>query len=236
MLSIVFVHGLTGKRTKTWLADGAAKPWPEELLSKKIPEARIVTYGYDADVVHFIKQAGQNTVREHAQNFVGDLTDLRRGTSSLQRPLIIVAHSLGGLLVEQVRDTSLLSYFLCLSNIHAKAFVLSYHDYKEEHQLSDSFYGIVFLGTPHAGSDFTKFALSLGFLVNLVKSPNTSNIGVLEKDSEVLAGIQNSFGVAITKRAEIEKKHIEIYCCTEEKPLKGLSHVSVHHPSFNRPR
>ena len=107
MSSIIFVHGLTGKRTKTWLADGAAKPWPEELLSKKIPEARIVTYGYDADVVHFTKPAGQNTVLEHARNLVGDLTNLRLGTSSFQRPLILVAHSLGGLVVEQVRDTCL---------------------------------------------------------------------------------------------------------------------------------
>ena len=100
--SIVFVHGLTGKRTTTWLADGAARPWPQELLSEKIPEARILTYGYDADVVHFIKPAGQNTVCEHAKNLVGDLTNRRRESSSLQRPLIFVAHSLGGLVCEQV--------------------------------------------------------------------------------------------------------------------------------------
>lgn len=105
--SIVFVHGLTGKRTKTWLADGATLPWPKELLSKKIPEARILTYGYNADVVHFIKPAGQNTVLEHARNFAGDLTDLRRRTHSFQRPLIFVAHSLGGLVCEQVRSIHL---------------------------------------------------------------------------------------------------------------------------------
>ena len=31
--ALLFVHGLTGKRTKTWLADGAARPWPQELLA-----------------------------------------------------------------------------------------------------------------------------------------------------------------------------------------------------------
>ena len=107
--SIVFVHGLTGKRTKTWLADGATLPWPKEMLSQKIPEARIVTYGYDADVVHFIKQAGQNTVHEHARNLAGDLTDLRHRTDSFQRPLIFVAHSLGGLVCQQVQSTFLYS-------------------------------------------------------------------------------------------------------------------------------
>ena len=100
--SIVFVHGLTGKRTRTWLADGAELPWPQALLPEKISEARIITFGYNADVVHFIKPAGQNTVREHARNLDSDLTDLRRQTSSLQRPLIFVAHSLGGLVCEQV--------------------------------------------------------------------------------------------------------------------------------------
>ena len=235
MSSIVFVHGLTGKRTKTWLADGAAKPWPQELLSKKIPEARIITYGYDADVVHFTKPAGQNTVREHACNFIGDMTHLRRGTSSLQRPLIFVAHSLGGLLVEQVRRHSLYPYFSrlspfsCILVIFAKAFLLSNEGFEAGHQLSESLYGIVFLGTPHAGSDLAKFALTLSSIIkfSIVKSPNTSNIAVLEKESEVLASIQGSFSVAITKRERLEKKYIKIHCCIEEKPMKGLGGVSV---------
>ena len=92
---------MTGKRTKTWLADGAAQPWPQELLAKEIPEARILTYGYDADVAHFIKRAGQNTVREHARNLMRDLVNHRRKDSS-QMPLMFVAHSLGGLVCEQV--------------------------------------------------------------------------------------------------------------------------------------
>ncbi len=199
---------MTGKRTKTWLADGAAQPWPKELLSKKISEARIVTYGYNADVVHFFRPAGQNTVREHARNLIEDLTDLRRRTNSFERPLIFVAHSLGGLVCQQVR-----SAFLCFQVLHAssissalliltKAVVLSIHDIEAEHQLSDSLLGIMFLGTPHAGSDLAKFALALGYFIklSLVKSPNTSNIAVLKKNSEVLAGVQKSFSIAIIKR------------------------------------
>lgn len=96
------MHGLTGKRTGTWLADGKERPWPQTLLPEQLPGARIIAYGYDADVVHFVKPAGQNTVREHARNLVNDLTNLRHDTSSLHRPLILVAHSLGGLVCEQV--------------------------------------------------------------------------------------------------------------------------------------
>ena len=100
--SLVFVHGLRGHRTKTWLAKGANEPWPQSLLSPELPQARIMTYGYNADVVHFTKPTGQGTVRSHARGLINDLTGLRHRTSSISRPLIFVAHSLGGLVCEQV--------------------------------------------------------------------------------------------------------------------------------------
>ena len=121
--------------------------------------------------------------------------------------------------------------------IFAKAIVLSYHDFEAEHQLSDSLHGIVFLGTPHAGSDLSKFALALGYFIkfSMVKSPNTSNLAVLKKESEVLAGIQDSFSKAITKRERLEKKQLEIHCCIEEIPIKGLGHVSEYHSWLQSP-
>jgi hypothetical protein len=74
---MVFVHGLTGKRSATWTASGAPEPWPKSLLPQKIPQARILAFGYDASVVHFARSAGQNTVRDHGKNLMADLTDLR---------------------------------------------------------------------------------------------------------------------------------------------------------------
>lgn len=111
----------------------------------------------------------------------------------------------------------------------AQAVVLSSEDIEAEKQISDSLHGIVFMGTPHAGSGLAKFALSLGYFIkfSLVKSPNTSNLGVLEKDSEVLAGIQNSFGLFFFKR-ERNGKRLAIHCCIEEMPVKNLGHVSIH--------
>lgn len=217
-------------------------PWPQELLSKKIPEARLITYGYNADIVHFIKPVGQNTVREHARNLAGDLTDLRRRTSSLQRHLIFVAHSLGGLVCEQVDSSCLCLQLLHLSSFSRasltfiKAVVLSTDDLEIEHQLSETLHGIIFLGTPHAGSDLSKFALALGYFIkfSLVKSPNTSNIAVLKKDSEVLAAIQDAFSVAIAKRERLERKPVQIHCCIEENPVQGLERVSEHPPGLHR--
>ena len=116
------------------------------------------------------------------------------------------------------------------SNLH-QAIVLSSNDFEAEHQLSDSLRGIIFLGTPHAGSGLAKFALALGYFIrfSLVKNPNISNVAVLEKDSEVLAGIQDSFIIAITKRERLEKKVLAIHCCIEENPVQGLGRVGYHH-------
>jgi hypothetical protein len=76
-VSIVFVHGLTGGQITTWTAEGARAPWPEQLLSEDIPDARISEFGYDADVVKLWGQTGQNKIRQHAINLLSDLADMR---------------------------------------------------------------------------------------------------------------------------------------------------------------
>ena len=113
-----------------------------------------------------------------------------------------------------------------------QAVVLSSQKFEEEHLLFDSIYGIMFLGTPHAGSDLAKYALALGHIIkiSLVKSPNMSNLSALEKDSEILAGIQEAFITAITRRERVEKKRVEIHCCIEELPIQGLGRVGAQLP------
>lgn len=65
-ISIVFVHGLTGDRVSTWTVkpknDGDSVFWPLDLLPKSISNARIMSFGYDADVVNFWKPASQNRI------------------------------------------------------------------------------------------------------------------------------------------------------------------------------
>ncbi|MCJ1388918.1 hypothetical protein MMC18_001769 [Xylographa bjoerkii] len=47
-----------------------------------VPTARVLTFGYDADVVNFAKPAAKNTVEDHATNLVKDLMFARRRTDS----------------------------------------------------------------------------------------------------------------------------------------------------------
>ena len=102
--SIVFIHGLTGGRESTWTAKGAAAPWPESLLSNDLPQARIIMYGYDADVVNFWSMTSQNTVGDHSQKFLTSLANLRDRTDTVCSLSAIEAAQL--IVTTRVRDRS----------------------------------------------------------------------------------------------------------------------------------
>ena len=76
-ISIVFVHGLTGSREKTWTHPYTSCFWPELLLFLDIPDARIFTYGYDADVAHFFSQASKSRIGDHAKSLMSELARTR---------------------------------------------------------------------------------------------------------------------------------------------------------------
>lgn len=50
--------------------------WPQSLLPRVIPDAKISTWGYDANIDGFLSSASQNTIHQHAQNLLSDLADL----------------------------------------------------------------------------------------------------------------------------------------------------------------
>jgi hypothetical protein len=50
--------------------------WLKDLLPHDIPNARILTYGYDADTRSFTQTSTQN-INGHAEAFVGDLCQVR---------------------------------------------------------------------------------------------------------------------------------------------------------------
>lgn len=85
---IVFVHGLTGDSYTTWRHEQTGVYWPKELLGKDLADARILSFGYDVDVVRFWNPASNNTVSNHAENLLGALSRIRGRTESVS-PLSI---------------------------------------------------------------------------------------------------------------------------------------------------
>jgi pimeloyl-ACP methyl ester carboxylesterase len=100
--SVIFVHGLTGNRETTWTDKQSGVFWPAHLLRRDVPETRILTFGYDADVAHFWALASNNRIGNHALDLVNALAQMRERTGTGHRPVIFVVHSLGGLVVEDV--------------------------------------------------------------------------------------------------------------------------------------
>lgn len=108
-VDIVLVHGLNGHPHKTWTSQPSSKSkkevfWPTDLLpaTLKSAKARILVYGYNADVYAFGGSASSDMIHNHAQTLLANLSAERKLEERLDVPIIWVAHSLGGILVKRV--------------------------------------------------------------------------------------------------------------------------------------
>ena len=74
--SLVFVHGLGGHRYNTWSKNGVF--WPRDLLIRDVRNVRIITFGYDSDVVRLLGQVSRNQIHDHARTLIADLGRCRK--------------------------------------------------------------------------------------------------------------------------------------------------------------
>ncbi|KAK3391258.1 hypothetical protein B0H63DRAFT_365230, partial [Podospora didyma] len=149
--SIILVHGLQGHPKRTWSYDASAtnnckttRGWgttglitksKRDLLPTDCPIARVLVRGYDTVVTKGFAPANKSDLFAHAK----DLLYCLERESVSGRPLLFVAHSLGGLLVKEVLRRSQ----------HAEEPGLQ--------EIVKSTSAVVFLGTPHRGSgDFAR--------------------------------------------------------------------------------
>ncbi|CRK26254.1 hypothetical protein BN1708_014435, partial [Verticillium longisporum] len=109
--------------------------WPRDLLPTILPDARVLTYGYDTRISHpFGPQRSQSGVYAIARDFLFELEGRRQPPG---RPIIFVVHSLGGIVVKQLLKAS-------SQSLDERAFLKDIYD---------STAGVLFFGTPHAGAD-----------------------------------------------------------------------------------
>ncbi|OQE13599.1 hypothetical protein PENFLA_c045G00723 [Penicillium flavigenum] len=213
-IDIIFIHGLTGDRDATWTARVATDPWPKALLPHIIPTARILTFGYDANVADWKGVVSQNRIANHATNLLTALSTYRENDGTNERPIIFVCHSLGGLVCEDA---------LLASNQRPEPHLRNILHYTR---------GIVFLGTPHHGSGLARWAEALSQSIGLVKKTNSKILGVLKRDSEVLARIQDGFHTMVKSRSAQGLPPIQITCFYEELPLPGVGLVVPQHSAI----
>lgn len=192
-LDVVFVHGLMGNRETTWTKNEeglGSVMWPRDLLPKEFPNARIITWGYDADVFKAapFSPVSENLTQQHAERLCIDLSDLRY--SCQERPIIFVAHSLGGIVVKQALLHSFDQRSSSIKYIQA---------------ISDSTVGVSFMGTPHEGTEKASLGRILANLVGVFKDVNTDIITSLQKEGRELIDLQRRFYELLRGREESGK-------------------------------
>ncbi|KAI6080112.1 P-loop containing nucleoside triphosphate hydrolase protein, partial [Hypoxylon rubiginosum] len=197
-LDIVAIHGLNGHREKTWTADNGVH-WLRDLLPDDLPNVRILTWGYDANT-HASDRVSCQYLYDHALDLVADLTRKRTLTNSTERPIIFVAHSLGGIVVKSAL-------------IHSDA---ARQGAQHEHRsVKTSTYGILFMGTPHQGGNGVQLGRALVNIASIFVAADDRISKHLERDSEWLQQQLGQYGPIsgefVTKFAyEIYETHTKL--------------------------
>ena len=200
-VDIVFVHGINGHPSGTWTSEKENTFWLAQLLPRFVEEAkaRVLVYGYDADTVSSTKEIahsdtpfdrhappksitplGQDRIHNHAEHLVATLWANRSRRHATDHPIVFVAHSLGGIVVKRAL-------------IHSSGKKGKHTEHLRSIALST--YGILFLGTPHYGSETTKWA-SWSKDVSSITRKDVSQARLLETlkpNSETLQNIDRQF-------------------------------------------
>ncbi|KAM5374848.1 hypothetical protein ACJZ2D_006192 [Fusarium nematophilum] len=215
---VVFVHGLGGTSLGTWSVDRTV--WPRDFLKEKIPNARIMTWGYKNDPIHFFSRDGQSqqSILSHSRDLFTDL-NLERETEAEKtrprrrgredeaektRPIVFVGHSLGGLVIKQAL-------------IKAREYQ-GQRRYAWQSALGNHCAGIVFMGTPHRGADLAAWGATAVRLAQAMgKSANDEIVASLKSGSPVLESLQDSF-------AGIQNRY-NIHTVLEAQAMHGIGKV-----------
>ncbi|KAI0113988.1 hypothetical protein GGR51DRAFT_578246 [Nemania sp. FL0031] len=213
-VDIIFVHGLGGDRIKTWACGGQpdGKLWPRDLLPIDCPTARILSFGYNADFAKFYPApepiAPELTIDDYSTSLLEALKTLRGETQS-ERPIIFVAHSMGGLVVTNA-----------LSRPHGTDVA--------KQGIADCTIGILFLGTPFKGSPKADYASILLAIVSCFLPTQPASIKDLRTRSQKLLAINIAFAKFLEGRHRSKgKPHLELACFFEELPLNTMTGLIV---------
>lgn len=83
LVDIIFIHGLTSGSNLTWLENTTQTYWPKDLPSHDVPDARIMAFGYNADVTKILGAVSQSNLRDHATTLLAELAAVRDETNSV---------------------------------------------------------------------------------------------------------------------------------------------------------
>jgi predicted alpha/beta hydrolase family esterase len=185
---VVFVHGLGGDALTTWEPRGNNKAQNSWLywLAQDLPSIQVWSLGYEAEA--FPWKGSTMPLYDRATNLLETLNVDGLGS----RPLYFVTHSLGGLVVKQM-----------LRNAKDSG--------NSQYQtIAEKTQGIVFISTPHSGSDLAHWIQYLGGILTTV------SVDELKSHDPQLRQLNDWY----RNDEQFSTLPIKVYC--EKKPTKSI--------------
>ncbi|KLU92202.1 hypothetical protein MAPG_11148 [Magnaporthiopsis poae ATCC 64411] len=234
-------HSSPGETTNTSAATEREETreevyWPKDLAPTTVPNSRIFTYGYDTNIRHWTQgPISEKKVDDHGWDLLCSLEEFRRGVGEASRPILFIAHSLGGIVVKEALRRSR-RYAMAKPHLHA---------------ICKATTGIIFFGTPHRGADprgflhhvLTASVQSLGFKVNqqIVDAlmPNNPHLQDLSDEFAVLClerewpvySFQEEYGVTQLMGTKVVDDHSS---CLDDIRIETKRHISSNHMDMCR--
>lgn len=152
------VHGLGGHWEKTWTSK-QGNLWLKDYLPAQLKgnglNARVMSYGYNADTIFSSSVGNINT---SASDLLQRLKQDRDTPAKADRPILFIAHSLGGIIVEQVNH-SLFSIFRSMLKADGLKAIITANDQSNCYgDLLEHVEALAFFGVPHHGANLANWA------------------------------------------------------------------------------
>ncbi|KAH6919120.1 hypothetical protein BKA70DRAFT_42271 [Coprinopsis sp. MPI-PUGE-AT-0042] len=200
-IDVVAIHGLNGHAFDAWFWRGLEPAnstddvdcfmWLRDALPERFPGARILLYGYNANTV---SDVSTGRLRTFGETFLERLLLEREHDAHRHKPLILVAHSMGGLVLKQA---------LTLGDTRAD---------QRYHPLIQSVRAVTFFGTPHQGAN----GVTTGKLIaNLLTAVNLEARGDLLKELE--RNSTSLFDLTSDFRQVVQRLGVVVYTMYEAK-------------------
>ncbi|KAL8833814.1 MAG: hypothetical protein Q9170_004074 [Blastenia crenularia] len=168
--SVVAVHGIGAHPDRTWTAQNVNWLKDHSMLPASIPKSRILRFGYESQWLG--KDAIQQKLSSVAEQLLRGLMESRKFSK--------IRH------LERKTD-------------HKEALVMAKLHEEDYPSIIRSVAGIIFLGTPHRGSNSQSKASVIASIASAVSlGEHSSLLKVVDKDSEMMADLLHDFTRTVT--------------------------------------
>jgi hypothetical protein len=155
-----------------------------------------MTFGYNADVIKAWGPSSSSRVACHGKSLAFAVLDQRVNVEG--RPIIFVAHSLGGLVCEA-------------------ALILSQKRAILQPIFTDTL-GVIFLGTPHNGATIAHWGHRIARYISTFRRANADILDTLKPGSQELISIAEDFQHLLIQ----EDVRIKVFCFYETLPIEPI--------------